>query len=89
MIDVQHVNTMKNQPPTVKIANGETETALQTIQLPISIGCATFHHPTHVFQNLPVPLLIGDDFLELHKNTLIFNGTTAELTLIEEGNTNN
>ena len=31
---------------------------------------------------MPVPLLIGDDFLEKHQDTLLFDGSTAELTLI-------
>ena len=53
------------------------------IDLPITIGDKTYFHPTQIFKNLPVPLLIGDDFLEKHQDTLSFNGSTAELTLID------
>lgn len=76
-------------PAKVKIANGKSEDAIQAVKLPINaIGNATYFHTTHVFTNLPVPLLLGDDFLEAHQDTLKYNGTTAELTLTEATNNN-
>jgi len=74
--------------PTLKVtmANEETARTLKTIYLPISIENATFIHPTHVFNKLPVPLILGDDFLEAHQDTLSFNGSTAKLTLVDSTN---
>lgn len=69
-------------PAKVMVADGNLERAIKVIDLPITIGNKTYFHATHVFKNLPVPLLLGDDFLEKHQDTLFFNGSTAELTLI-------
>ena len=72
----------------MKIANGKTEKAILTLNLPITIGSTTFFHTTHVFENLPVPLLLGDDFLPKNQDTLIYNGSTAELTLLDNTKNN-
>ena len=61
---------------TPKIQVGQPLVHIRTIS-----SHANFQ-PTHVFKNMPVPLLIGEDFLEKHQDTLLFDGSTAELTLI-------
>ena len=72
----------KVSPARVRVADGNLEEAVKVVDLPITIGNKTYFHATHVFKSLPVPLLIGDDFLAKHQDTLFFNGSTAELTLI-------
>lgn len=70
-------------PVSVEVANGSFEKAIEVVNLPITVGGMTFFHPTHVFKNLPFPLLLGDDFLEANQGQLVFNGSAAELTLID------
>ena len=75
-------------PAEVEVANGNTETAIDVVTLPITIGSNTYFHSVQIFNELPVPLLLGDDFLNAHQDTLSFNGSTAKLTLINSMNNN-